>query len=578
MAQILLVEDEGDLRENLKIVLSHAGHEVTEAANGEEALSLMGHAHPDLVISDISMPVMDGLTFVHTVRKTMPGLADLPIVLLTALGDKEHTIEGRSAGADEYLTKPIDYKLLSATIDARLARARQSLDLKERQFVRLFKELSAQSDRSGGMAPAAAAGAATRPSDPFDRIRAMGESPLHGRLFPMHLEDHVPNWSDLPPAMRAKGIAVMNRVLADGLGGADASVELAAGCRLVVLAAADREMLDSRRKLLEMRLNHALGTEDFLGGAAAGGGAGGGNGEDGQEVRLDRETRKMLQALFAQDAAPDGAPDGDAHGGGPAVRHTDFSSVAHQFIFDYVPVWQARSQKVGAYRLRWRRRFDGAALFDDAAFLAGGRDPMVAEIVCLALDAAVGELKALTAQPAIGGALPFIVVPIPGDVLSLPAGRKVSSKLRDLTRCAERRRLGFQLLPGTGTAGMQRLNTMLREVNRLVFGGFDPDGVAAAGEGKGGTEEEHPLRYLATRSSGFGASVQNATQNALMENIRQAARQGQYLWVGDVDTSVAARRLASAGAVFFSGKSVGPGRPRPGRPRKLSASQVFMTL
>lgn len=568
MAQILVVEDEADLRENLKIVLSHAGHEVTEAANGQEALALIGHGHPDLVLSDISMPVMDGLTFVHRVRETMPGLADLPIVLLTALGDKDHTIEGRTAGADEYLTKPIDYKLLSATIDARLARARQALDLKERQFVRLFKELSVQADRSGGAGAAAAASPAARPPDPFDRIRAMAESPLHGRLFPMHLEDHVPNWPDLPPAMRAKGIAVMNRVLSDGLGGADASVELAAGCRLVVLAAADRETLDSRRKLLEMRLNHALGTEDFLGAAVLD------DREDGQEVRLDRETRKMLQALFAQD----GPQDGGADGGGTAVRHADFSSVAHQFIFDYVPVWQARSQKVGAYRLRWRRRFDGASLFDEAALLAGGRDPMAAEIVCLALDAAIGELKALAAQPAVGTALPFIVVPVPGDVLSLPAGNKVSSKLRDLTRCAERRRLGFQLLPGTGTAGVRRLHAMLREVNRLVFSGFDPDSAAAAGQGAAGPEEEHPLRYLGSQCFGFGESVQNATQNALLENIRQAARQGQYLWVGDVDTSVAARRLAAAGAVFFSGKSVGPGRPRPGRPRKLSASQVFMTL
>ncbi|HRJ62470.1 MAG TPA: response regulator, partial [Azospirillaceae bacterium] len=138
MATVLLVEDEIDLRDNIEIVLAHAGHEVLTAGDGREALAVIESSPPDVVVSDISMPVMTGLQLLARVRQTMPGLADMPFIFLTALGDKEHVIDGREAGVDDYLTKPVDFQVLTATIAARLARARQAKDLKDRQFVKLF--------------------------------------------------------------------------------------------------------------------------------------------------------------------------------------------------------------------------------------------------------------------------------------------------------------------------------------------------------------------------------------------------------------------------------------------------------
>ena len=138
MAQLLLVEDEVDLRDNLEIVLTHAGHTVSTAGNGRDALSMIETTPPDLVVSDISMPVMTGLQMLAAVRSRHPNLAEMPIILLTAFGDKEDVIAGRETGADDYLTKPVDYRVLVATVESRLARSRQAVDLKQKQFVRLF--------------------------------------------------------------------------------------------------------------------------------------------------------------------------------------------------------------------------------------------------------------------------------------------------------------------------------------------------------------------------------------------------------------------------------------------------------
>lgn len=138
---ILCIEDETHLRQDLVEELSAAGYAVLEAADGREALALLETKRPDLILCDISMPHIDGFTFLDTLRAGRPDLADVPLVFLTALDERQAVIAGKLAGADDYLVKPIDYDLLLATIRARIGQIERMDEKAERTIAALRKAL-----------------------------------------------------------------------------------------------------------------------------------------------------------------------------------------------------------------------------------------------------------------------------------------------------------------------------------------------------------------------------------------------------------------------------------------------------
>ncbi len=105
MSTILVVEDDPALLKLTCTVLRHAGHHVREALNGEEALALTRDAAPDLIITDIMMPLMDGWQLVKMLR-TQRHTAFTPILFLTQLDTYDDRVKGFRLGADDYLTKP----------------------------------------------------------------------------------------------------------------------------------------------------------------------------------------------------------------------------------------------------------------------------------------------------------------------------------------------------------------------------------------------------------------------------------------------------------------------------------------
>lgn len=116
---ILCIEDEDDLRTDLAEELAAADYRVLQAANGSEALTVLEHNRPDLVLCDITMPGLGGYDVLRAMRE-QGELADVPFIFLTALADRNDVLVGKQAGADDYLVKPIDYEILLATIAARL--------------------------------------------------------------------------------------------------------------------------------------------------------------------------------------------------------------------------------------------------------------------------------------------------------------------------------------------------------------------------------------------------------------------------------------------------------------------------
>jgi len=113
--KILIVEDYEDTRQFMKILFESYGYEVIEAADGLEAVEAIKQQFPDLILMDISMPVMDGLTATRTIRTTDQGV-QIPIIAITAHGHRFYQ-QAIEAGCNELIEKPVDFDSLESVLD-----------------------------------------------------------------------------------------------------------------------------------------------------------------------------------------------------------------------------------------------------------------------------------------------------------------------------------------------------------------------------------------------------------------------------------------------------------------------------
>src|SRR5581483_4302791 len=118
---VLVVDDEPMLRNLLSRLLRMEGYDVIEAADGEAALDLVQERRPDLVLLDVMLPARDGLDVLGDLRKT----TEVPVILVSALGEEADRVLGLKMGADDYVVKPFSAAELSARIESVLRRARQ---------------------------------------------------------------------------------------------------------------------------------------------------------------------------------------------------------------------------------------------------------------------------------------------------------------------------------------------------------------------------------------------------------------------------------------------------------------------
>ena len=131
---LLVVDDNADVRSFLRRELGDA-YEITTAGTGTEALDRMRDAPPDVVVSDVMMPEMDGFALCEAI-KANDDLCTIPVLLLTARAEVDDTVEGLECGADDYLTKPFDVRELKTRV-GRLLEARATLRSEYEQIVRL---------------------------------------------------------------------------------------------------------------------------------------------------------------------------------------------------------------------------------------------------------------------------------------------------------------------------------------------------------------------------------------------------------------------------------------------------------
>jgi len=125
VSHLLLIEDDDAIRTGLELALTRQGHQVSAAASGEDGLRLFKEKRPDLIVLDVMLPGIDGFEVCRRIRRS----DQLPIILLTARSDDIDVVVGLESGADDYVVKPVQPRVLDARIRAVLRRGeRESTD------------------------------------------------------------------------------------------------------------------------------------------------------------------------------------------------------------------------------------------------------------------------------------------------------------------------------------------------------------------------------------------------------------------------------------------------------------------
>ncbi|WP_028559575.1 response regulator transcription factor [Paenibacillus pinihumi] len=170
MAKILVVDDDEDIRELIRIYLAGEGYSVTEASDGVEAMEIISNVQADLVILDIMMPHMDGWELCERLRQDYP---EMPMLMLSAKGETQDKLRGFRLGTDDYMVKPFDPLELVMRVKALLKRYRIQASMKVQLGQVVLDKQRYEVEWNGRMI--------TLPLKEFDLLFKLGSAP--GKIF-----------------------------------------------------------------------------------------------------------------------------------------------------------------------------------------------------------------------------------------------------------------------------------------------------------------------------------------------------------------------------------------------------------
>jgi DNA-binding response OmpR family regulator len=191
---VLVVDDEPDIRELIKVNLELAGHRVITAADGREALDAVRREAPDAILLDLMMPEVDGWAVIEELKASSErDLSEIPVLMVTARDDTDHRLRGGIEGALRYITKPFEPEELVAELESALAPGAPSEPQQRREVQRSSLEELARREQSGGdPAP---------PSEPRVRITRLEHAPASSSPSP-RLRNAREKVSELSPKQR----------------------------------------------------------------------------------------------------------------------------------------------------------------------------------------------------------------------------------------------------------------------------------------------------------------------------------------------------------------------------------------
>jgi DNA-binding NarL/FixJ family response regulator len=124
--KVLCIEDDVETAILLAEEFEERGYQMSLAHDGQRGFAAILKDEPDVVLCDVSMPIMSGFDVLDRIMTLTPRFASMPFIFLTALGDRDNQLKGRRLGADDYVVKPIDFDILETVVKARLSKVARS--------------------------------------------------------------------------------------------------------------------------------------------------------------------------------------------------------------------------------------------------------------------------------------------------------------------------------------------------------------------------------------------------------------------------------------------------------------------
>lgn len=124
--KVLCIEDDVETAVLLAEEFEERGYQMSLAHDGQRGFAAILKDEPDVVLCDVSMPIMSGFEVLDRIMALTPRFASMPFIFLTALGDRDNQLRGRRLGADDYVVKPIDFDILETVVKARLSKVARS--------------------------------------------------------------------------------------------------------------------------------------------------------------------------------------------------------------------------------------------------------------------------------------------------------------------------------------------------------------------------------------------------------------------------------------------------------------------
>ncbi len=146
MPRLLLIDDDPIISEMVTLNLEHAGYQVSQASDGIKGQALAIQLMPDMIILDLMLPRVDGFTVCQRLRRD-ERTKEIPVMMLTAMGQTQDKVEGFNAGADDYLTKPFELEEMLARVRALLRRTNRIIDAAKHGEILIFGSLTLVPER-----------------------------------------------------------------------------------------------------------------------------------------------------------------------------------------------------------------------------------------------------------------------------------------------------------------------------------------------------------------------------------------------------------------------------------------------
>lgn len=415
MAKILCIEDEEDLRETIVEELEDAGHEVFEAGNGKLGLDAVQKRNPDLILCDINMPEMDGHTLVRNLREKYPKYAETPFIFLTAFADRADMIQGLNLGADDYLTKPIDFEMLILKVDTALRQRQRMLKKKEREQVALYQALSAKpkevewkdKEKEENKPPPKMVYKSGSTLLPETRAaleemeRRGGKAAVNGA--------RVIDLGEIKQAMAtewgrvsAQARAIAERAIKSCLSPKDLMSRYGDDAFLVYFSGLDEKSSTLRAEMIADEIRKRLLGEDSAGFAGGSGGSrtrqgGKPNGKDSAKVEPAAPSCASAPSKVKAESIQPCPPEGVDHGNSEPIDDGEpdpWQAVADQMGLRFHPVWAPKKHEIIAARCQPVRRTPYGLVTGSTVLHGGDSDPLAPHLDLFILENLVERFTA----------------------------------------------------------------------------------------------------------------------------------------------------------------------------------------